>query len=176
MKKSIFFIVPVATMLPGTPHASSQPACLKAIETAKRFEQANRAANALYQQEKSETSRCAFLNKSREHLKQVARAAEICKAHEPELAEKLRADSVAGLRTLDSPSNTCNPKSKADLLAEKRCEDAQGAFRVKNDLFHKALANYNSNKNNQNSVRFPQNISRIPEYRRKVVSVLRANF
>lgn len=156
MRKSTFFAVFLAAALHGASplYASTQVECLKAIETARRFEQANKAAHAVYQQEKSEASRCAFLSKSREHMNQAARAAEICRAHEPELAEKLKADATAGLKTLASSRNTCNPKSKADLSAEKQCDDAQTAFRAKNDIFQRALADYNSNKNKQTQCAF----------------------
>jgi hypothetical protein len=130
-------------------HAATEQECLKALALGKRLEQESRAAHAVYQQEKTEISRCAFLGKSRKHLTQTKKTAEICQAYEPELTAKLKADIVSGLKALDSPNNTCNSKSKADLLAEKRCMDAQNTTKAKNEIFQRAQATYNNNKNNQ---------------------------
>jgi hypothetical protein len=152
MKTLVFSIALLAGCLSVAPHshAATERECLKAIELGKRFEQESRAAHAVYQQEKSEISKCEFLGRSRKHLAQIKKAAEICQAYEPELTAKLKADVVSGLKALDSPNNTCNSKSKADLLAEKRCMDAQKTTKAKNEIFQRAHATYNNNKNNEN--------------------------
>lgn len=156
MKTLVFSIALLAGSLSVAPysHAATERECLKAIELGKRFEQESRAAHAVYQQEKTEISKCEFLGRSRKHLTQIKRTAETCQAYEPELAAKLKADVVSGLKELDSPNNTCNSKSKADLLAEKRCMDSQKSASAKNEVFQTTLAAYNSAKNNQTQCTF----------------------
>jgi hypothetical protein len=158
MKTLLFSVVLLAGCLAVAPHsyAATERECLKAIELGKRFEQESRIAHEAYQQEKTEISKCEFLSKSRKHLTQTKKTAEICQAYEPELAAKLKADVVSGLKALDSPNNTCRSKSKADLLAEKRCMDAQKSASAKNEIFQMTLATYNINKNNQTQCTFLQ--------------------
>lgn len=151
MKKSVFIWALMTASFFASHHsyAATQRECLKAIELTKRFEQDSRKAHAAYQQEKSEISRCEFLSKSREHLAQAEETTNICQAYEPELAGKLKADVIVGLKVLDSPINTCNSKTKAELLAEKQCDAARKANNVKDEAFKRTLADYNSNKNKQ---------------------------
>ncbi|QRM30523.1 hypothetical protein [Microvirga sp. VF16] len=156
MKNAVLVLACAIASLFATSHpqAATQQECLKAIELTKRFEQEGRKAHAVYQQEKTEISRCEFLSKSRKHLAQAEKTTDMCQVYEPELAGKLKADVVAGLKMLDSPNNTCNSKSRADLLAEKRCMDAQKSASAKNEVFQTTLATYNGNKNNQTQCTF----------------------
>ncbi|MGO4525534.1 hypothetical protein AB4097_11805 [Microvirga sp. 2MCAF35] len=151
MKTTVLFSAFVTAFLLAASHsqAATQRECLKAIELTKRFEQDSRKAHAVYQQERSEISKCAFLSKSRKHLTQAEKTADICQAYEPDLTGEMKTELVAGLKALDSPNNTCNTKSRTDLLAEKRCTDAQKSLRAKNETFQKAVDLHNSDKNNQ---------------------------
>jgi hypothetical protein len=116
-------------------YAASQRECLNAIELTKRFEQHSRRAYALYEQDKSEASRCEFLKISRKQLLHGKKTVELCESYEPDLARKMKADIIIGLRRPDSPSNTCNPRSKSDLQAESQCLAAWKASDAKEAIF-----------------------------------------
>ncbi|MBF9197080.1 hypothetical protein [Microvirga terrestris] len=146
-KAAIFLILITATFCGAVPsEAATQRECLKALNLGKRYEEERKQAFALFQRGRSEGLRCDFLVKSRRYVSQAEKAANACHEHEPNLAEKLKADAASTLKELDSAKYECRPKSKAELQAEKRCLAAREATNAKDAVFKQTLAAYNANK------------------------------
>ncbi|AWM86660.1 hypothetical protein [Microvirga sp. 17 mud 1-3] len=74
------------TLLAATPEETR---CLSLIEATKSAEQEARGQHAIYQQDKTEAHRCAYLRKALVHFDTMKKMGKACMAFQPELAKQV---------------------------------------------------------------------------------------